>query len=179
MNIFLWICYFMETFKDPGFLPTNTVEYEDELHELFIECRKLRSRCNLPFEGPEMLPLHVQALRRSIKILKRRLGSLCHTCGCVKPIRAKHCGLCNRCVRVMDHHCPVTDNCVGEDNRVWFLLTSVMVSGVSTWIGYLTVKYWKQVESTSLWEVITLCLLVVGWLMAINAVLMTVSCPMS
>ncbi len=65
----------------------------------------------------EVLPIRAKVLIKSVKHLKRRLDSLCHTCGCVKPMRSKHCGLCNRCVRVMDHHCPVTDNCVGENNR--------------------------------------------------------------
>lgn len=30
-NVFTWICYFKEAFVDPGFLPTNTPEYEDEM----------------------------------------------------------------------------------------------------------------------------------------------------
>ncbi|VDO06849.1 unnamed protein product [Rodentolepis nana] len=124
LNIFLWVSFFVEVRKNSGYLPTNTVEYEEEMRELFAECRRLQNRTPLLPVGPitsesqkETLPLEVKALRRSIRILNRRLNGLCHTCGCVKPIRAKHCSLCNRCVRVMDHHCPVTDNCVGQDNR--------------------------------------------------------------
>lgn len=33
MNAFLWVCYFTEVYKDPGFLPTNTLEYEEEMRE--------------------------------------------------------------------------------------------------------------------------------------------------
>lgn len=58
--------------------------------------------------------------------------------------------------------------------RVWFLMTSIMVTFASTWIGLITIDYWLKAESTSLWEIVTLCLLSVGWLMAINAVFMTV-----
>ncbi|EUB62421.1 Methionyl-tRNA synthetase, cytoplasmic [Echinococcus granulosus] len=147
--------------------------------ELFVECRRLQKRTNLlaEVETPqtELLPLQVQALRRSIGILKRRLSSLCHTCGCIKPIRTKHCSLCNRCVKVMDHHCPVTDNCVGQDNRVWFLLTSIMVTIVSSWIGWLAVRYWQKADSTSLYEIMTLVLLSIGWMFGLNACFMTIS----
>ncbi|KAL5965646.1 Protein S-acyltransferase 24 [Taenia solium] len=181
-----------KVYKDPGFLPTNTFEYEEEMREasrhnhylsLFYECRRLQKRTSLlsvEGEAPqtELLPLQIQALRRSIRIVKRRLRSLCHTCGCIKPIRAKHCSLCNRCVRVMDHHCPVTDNCVGQDNRVWFLLTSAVVSIVSSWIASLAVRYWQQTESTSLYEIVTLILLSIGWMFGLNACFMTLSCAL-
>jgi hypothetical protein len=40
----------------------------------------------------------------------------CPKCGLPKPLRAHHCGKCNRCVLRMDHHCPVIGNCVGLRN---------------------------------------------------------------
>ena len=45
----------------------------------------------------------------------------CFNCQLVKPARAHHCKSCNRCVRRMDHHCPWTGNCVGEDNIRYFI----------------------------------------------------------
>lgn len=49
----------------------------------------------------------------------------CKICRLIKPIRAKHCHECGRCVRTHDHHCPWIANCVGEYNRMlffWFVV---------------------------------------------------------
>ena len=35
----------------------------------------------------------------------------CRACDCIKPMRAHHCSLCNRCILKMDHHCPWVNNC--------------------------------------------------------------------
>mmetsp|Transcript_4453 Transcript_4453/g.13506 ORF Transcript_4453/g.13506 Transcript_4453/m.13506 type:complete len:269 (+) Transcript_4453:132-938(+) len=46
----------------------------------------------------------------------------CVFCDGMKPSRAHHCSRCNRCVRVMDHHCAFLQNCVGTNNRRHFVL---------------------------------------------------------
>lgn len=40
----------------------------------------------------------------------------CEPCGMVKPARSHHCSICQRCVYLMDHHCPWINNCVGMEN---------------------------------------------------------------
>ena len=34
----------------------------------------------------------------------------------IKAPRSKHCGQCDRCVPVMDHHCHWTGRCIGWAN---------------------------------------------------------------
>lgn len=46
----------------------------------------------------------------------------CERCDAWKPRFVHHCSVCGRCVYRMDHHCPWTSNCVGWNNKKYFLL---------------------------------------------------------
>eukprot|EP00879_Flechtneria_rotunda_P014039 GHRR01014666.1.p1 GENE.GHRR01014666.1~~GHRR01014666.1.p1 ORF type:complete len:501 (+),score=212.11 GHRR01014666.1:1155-2657(+) len=47
---------------------------------------------------------------------------LCVTCKIVRPLRAKHCAVSDRCVEVFDHYCPWVGNTIGKGNRHLFLV---------------------------------------------------------
>ena len=46
----------------------------------------------------------------------------CTVCFIDIPIRAKHCKICKKCVTTFDHHCSWVGNCVGEKNKLLFLI---------------------------------------------------------
>lgn len=40
----------------------------------------------------------------------------------MRPLRAKHCAVSNRCVENFDHFCPWVGNCIGKGNRHYFVV---------------------------------------------------------
>uniref|UniRef100_A0A8D2IYZ2 Palmitoyltransferase n=2 Tax=Varanus komodoensis TaxID=61221 RepID=A0A8D2IYZ2_VARKO len=57
----------------------------------------------------------------------------CGYCMLKQPMRAKHCQVCQHCVRRYDHHCPWIENCVGERNHALFLVYLAVQLAVLLW----------------------------------------------
>jgi len=50
------------------------------------------------------------------------LEYFCDVCEAFVHDRTKHCGDCNRCVDLFDHHCKWLNNCIGGKNYSYFLI---------------------------------------------------------
>ncbi|KAH9932845.1 palmitoyltransferase AKR1 [Amylocystis lapponica] len=71
--------------------------------------------------------------------------TFCIQCMARKPLRSKHCRVCDRCVARSDHHCPWVWNCVGVNNHRQFLIfVATLVVGIILF-DYLTFAYFSTV----------------------------------
>lgn len=65
--------------------------------------------------------------RPTTKLKTNDRDSRCARCkdgmfgGTLKPDRAHHCSVCDRCTLKMDHHCHIVGNCIGQANHGVFL----------------------------------------------------------
>ena len=58
--------------------------------------------------------------------------NFCISCENRKPLRSKHCKICQRCIGKFDHHCPWVWNCVGVGNHRQFLVfVGTLIIGIS------------------------------------------------
>eukprot|EP00112_Aurelia_sp_Birch-Aquarium-sp1_P013423 Seg2847.7 transcript_id=Seg2847.7/GoldUCD/mRNA.D3Y31 product="Palmitoyltransferase ZDHHC17" protein_id=Seg2847.7/GoldUCD/D3Y31 len=70
-------------------------------------------------------------------------GRFCATCLVRRPVRSKHCSICNKCVARMDHHCPWIDNCVGYQNHHHFFWYIFFLFWMNIWYQWGAVRYFN------------------------------------
>lgn len=129
----LWT-YFYAVFTDPGWnthaqdlmiteLEMNEVRedskhFKDSLDAKKRKLAQIRSNGHVSSQTEE-LTVENEINQMYLSHIKRL--SYCFVCNSVKPLRCHHCKTCQRCVLRMDHHCPWTGNCVGQDNLKYFI----------------------------------------------------------
>ncbi|KAL4225414.1 Palmitoyltransferase zdhhc13 [Mactra antiquata] len=68
-----------------------------------------------------------------------QLSQFCTTCLIRRPLRSKHCSVCNKCVAKFDHHCPWVENCVGANTHKYFVSYLFFLFILICWCMYGTV----------------------------------------
>ena len=129
----------LASFKDPGFLVR---------HVKGTNPNKVGELKFMPMEGVEKLRKDYETALANADTK----ANLCLTCEIVRPLRSKHCSICDKCCHGFDHHCPWVNNCVGRRNYGYFLLFLVFTIFTSFSFNNLGFSYLCSLDGgNSLW----------------------------
>ncbi|EEC04140.1 zinc finger protein, putative [Ixodes scapularis] len=97
---------------------------------------------------PGIISANTQQKYRTIVELAERDGFdpalFCSTCLVRRPMRSKHCSVCNHCVARFDHHCPWVGNCVGSGNHVYFVNYLFFLLIMLCWAWFGCFAFWRH-----------------------------------
>lgn len=111
----LWYCFLMSWRGDPGIIRTT----QEQRIRTIIE---ISERGGKGFEQ----------------------SVFCSSCLVRRPLRSKHCGVCDRCVSKFDHHCPWVGNCIGAKNHKHFMGFLFMLLIMCVWMIYGGIVFYLE-----------------------------------
>ncbi|XP_003745812.1 palmitoyltransferase ZDHHC17 [Galendromus occidentalis] len=108
---------------------------------------------------PGIIPKDRDNQYRTIIELAERDGFdtavFCSSCLVRKPLRSKHCSICDCCVARFDHHCPWVANCIGAKNHKNFMLYLLFLCIMLGFMWHAIYAYFEvKSEQTPLFTVI-------------------------
>lgn len=109
---------FKTTTADPGFLPRHTAAG-------VAATRRTGSSSSGKISINADLERGEDAIGSSLNspaLWAGQWSQLCVSCKIVRPLRAKHCSITDRCVECFDHYCPWVGNAIGKGNRHLFVI---------------------------------------------------------
>uniref|UniRef100_A0ABD2W6N1 Palmitoyltransferase n=1 Tax=Trichogramma kaykai TaxID=54128 RepID=A0ABD2W6N1_9HYME len=173
-NVLMWLSWLVANRRDPGYLPRNSDAYYRAIKQVTVSSSPIvldaavQLLCS-PHDRPFQIPYYDKWKKRNLV-----LARLCHSCKCFRPLRAKHCRICNRCVAYFDHHCPFIYNCVGLRNRMWFFLFVLCIAINCSFTIYfacycIAIEGLHLLYVLGLFEALVFCAL--GWILTCTSVL--------
>ncbi|KAH3744897.1 palmitoyltransferase AKR1 [Pelomyxa schiedti] len=166
----LWLCIFCSGLATSAVIYFRTIFHEfgvvSNLLFILVNFVMMYTYYYMATQDPGFLPQSTITLPKLEELIDSNEFSrydICLHCSILRPLRARHCFACGRCVARYDHHCAWVNNCVGfRNHRVFHLLTFLTTILHITFIAmcclYLYHSCYQEIAKVFTFETVRLIL---------------------